>query len=222
MKTAKCCLFVALLTLCQLLFINPGLAQYRLINFEVPTDDASDPNYSRSAYFRFRKDPLAYLEKQNAISELVDLDTIENLYEQISFTFNTINTKEEERSRDKKFRQMFTTELKANGVDTEATFKPPHLQTQPTTHTRALGHVWIVLVNGGGNMMTNYPRYWNNMSLAYMTAIDIGVPNEQIFIHASDGNSSSIDQRDLTSSSLDYNDDGTDEDVLPATYFEIE
>ena len=74
-------------------------------------------------------------------------------------------------------------------------------------------HNYAVIISGGGNLYSNWDRYWNDCSEIYKTLIEkYHYPKDNIYVIMSDGTSPELDRRFLSggydSSPLDLDGDG--------------
>ncbi|WP_428563209.1 MAG: C13 family peptidase [Solidesulfovibrio sp. DCME] len=78
-------------------------------------------------------------------------------------------------------------------------------------------HRYAVIISGGANRYSNYPRYWNDCSFFFTTLKANGFLQDNIYVLISDGKNPAVDQSDGTSSLWDLNDDGIDDTRYSAT-----
>lgn len=87
-------------------------------------------------------------------------------------------------------------------------------------------HKYAVIISGGGNMGTNYVRYWNDCSSIYKTLVNkFGYDPTHINVLISDGTSSANDRNNngvYDSSPLDLDGNGTNDIQYAATYANVE
>ncbi|MFQ6031721.1 MAG: C13 family peptidase, partial [Candidatus Zixiibacteriota bacterium] len=60
-------------------------------------------------------------------------------------------------------------------------------------------HKYAVLINGGYHLITNFTRFWNDLSAMYTTLVQhYGYMDENIYVLCSDGTNPAVDQTDYT------------------------
>lgn len=80
---------------------------------------------------------------------------------------------------------------------------------------------WAIIISGGGDIQTNWIRYWYDCSAVYKTLIAHGYNREHIFVAISDGQNDAPDYTDYNyvqgSSQWDLDGDGTYDTQYPST-----
>ncbi len=93
--------------------------------------------------------------------------------------------------------------------------KPPTRRQTPRSST---DHLWAVIISGGYETYSNYPRYWNDCASIYTTLTNVyGYPDDHIIVAISDGTDPGADQSNGQSSPLDLDGDGDDDIMYAAT-----
>jgi hypothetical protein len=67
---------------------------------------------------------------------------------------------------------------------------------------------YAVIISGGWNRFSNYPRYWNDCAYFYNTLMSYGFLKENITVLFADGTDPAVDRPDSTSSPTDFDGDG--------------
>lgn len=87
-------------------------------------------------------------------------------------------------------------------------------------------HRYAIIINSVGSKDSNDPAFWNDCSLVYQLLTKVyKYPSSNITIFNTDGNDPANDMKDgntYVSSSLDYDFDGSNETVYPATSYSIQ
>jgi len=78
-------------------------------------------------------------------------------------------------------------------------------------------HRYAVIISGGANAGSNYPRYWNDCSLFFTALKAAGFTQENIYVLISNGTDPTPDKSDGTKSNLDLNNDGINDIRFSAT-----
>lgn len=78
-------------------------------------------------------------------------------------------------------------------------------------------HRYAVIISGGADKSSNYPRYWNDCSFFFKTLKANGFLQDNIYVLISDGQDPAVDQTDGTSSKWDLNADGINDTRYSAT-----
>lgn len=117
----------------------------------------------------------------------------------------------------------FTTLLVKNRYGNNVNLKPQVKKSNSTNEVPEVAQrTYAIIISGGGNMNTNYERYWNDCSFIYQTLVNkYGVPKENVYPIMSDGNNPAADMRSISgtylSQPLDLDNDGVDEIKLAAS-----
>ena len=85
------------------------------------------------------------------------------------------------------------------------------IQDIPAVRSRAASanNLYAVIISGGWNTLSNYPRYWNDCSFIYKTLVNqYGYNPANIYVLMSDGTNPGVDLSDGTSSNVDLDGDG--------------
>ena len=104
-----------------------------------------------------------------------------------------------------------------NGIDNSSLktkVRPTSRSSSPTQ--------WAVILSGGGDMYSNYDRYWNDCQYIYNALTqELGYPSHQIFCLVSDGLNTGYDRRigpyTFDNSPADFDNDGFSDIDYPAT-----
>ena len=93
----------------------------------------------------------------------------------------------------------------------------------PKVPPRETGTDYAVLMSGGGSIMTNYVRYWNDLSNIYTGLTTVyGYDDRNIYVLCSDGLDPAPDRANGTSSPPDLDGDGDDDIDFACTKDKIE
>ncbi|AGW12720.1 C13 family peptidase [Megalodesulfovibrio gigas] len=74
-----------------------------------------------------------------------------------------------------------------------------------------------VIISGGYNSWSNYPRYWNDCAFFFRTLKQYGFLDANIHVLFADGTDPAVDRSDGVSSPLDFNNDGVADIKYSAT-----
>ena len=80
---------------------------------------------------------------------------------------------------------------------------------------------WAVIISGGYNQSSNYPRYWNDCAFFYQTLIANGFLDDHIYVLMADGTDPAVDRSDGTNSPTDLDGDGQADIKYSATHTNI-
>lgn len=112
-----------------------------------------------------------------------------------------------------------------NRYGDNANVKPyvPKAKSHGTSSPVEANHTYAVIINGGGNYMTNRPSMWNDCAFIYQTLVNgYGVPKNHIYPLMADGEDPDMDttlddQLTTISQSLDLDFDGEQDIFLSAS-----
>ena len=98
----------------------------------------------------------------------------------------------------------------------------PTYGSMTRSYPATTGNKWAIIINGGGDPLSNRIRYWNDCSFFYSTLKSVyNIPDSQIYVAMSDGTSSGLDRINnygvLENSPLDLDGDGINDIYYPGT-----
>jgi hypothetical protein len=101
--------------------------------------------------------------------------------------------------------------LSTAGKKTAGADAPAVRQSTPAANRYA------VIISGGWNQFSNYPRYWNDCALFFTTLKNYGFLDDHITVLFADGTNPAVDRSDGISSPLDFDGDSVPDIKYSAT-----